>query len=453
MLIEGETAGGKTATVEYCAAQTNSPLLRLNLTPETSIQDFIGSLGFSESDAFSAQRTPVGRDCQRRRPLLQRQTTMSEKIKLEFKPGPFTRAVKDGYWLLLDEANLASDEILRMIEDVLGTGILLIRNSNILGQPGVQDGCLQVRRHPNFRLFMAQNPANDKAYAGTRNVFSVSLLSHFVPVNFPAIPIYPDILGIITIMLTKRYTDQSEASNVANRLISLFDEAKQIPRENSVPISIRDVLQACKLIIKIDSQNRQISLPNALHLLFAQHMTEGNILRVKELVEKLFGPVEIKEIPKDTLLQQTSTATLDSYGKLFEFFDMCYATKRPGLLSCGQFSGKATSILSWAKCRGIPTEVCYVTFETTTEDLFGRILPDNNSAAPFKWIDGPVTKAMKNGKCLVLCGINQPEDAVLESLNAVLESGSEDRQLHIANKFIQMFLFFFKVPLGLGKLR
>lgn len=52
VLLEGEASGGKTSVVQFCAHRTNSPLTRFNLTPNTSIADFVGQLGLSE-DTFS----------------------------------------------------------------------------------------------------------------------------------------------------------------------------------------------------------------------------------------------------------------------------------------------------------------------------------------------------------------------------------------------------------------
>ena len=40
---------------------------------------------------------------------------------------------------------------------------------------------------------------------------------------------------------------------------------------------------------------------------------------------------------------------------------------------------------------------------------------------PFRWEPGPVTRAMERGRVLLLRGIDAPEPAVLESLNAILE--------------------------------
>ena len=106
VLLEGDAAGGKTAAVAFCANRTNSPLTRFNMTPNTTIADFVGQLGVSGEETFS------------------------------FCLGPLAEAVKDGLWLLLDEANLAQDAVLRVIEDVVSRGYLRLGSGGVAGQPG-----------------------------------------------------------------------------------------------------------------------------------------------------------------------------------------------------------------------------------------------------------------------------------------------------------------------------
>eukprot|EP00930_Biecheleria_cincta_P075558 TRINITY_DN62730_c0_g1_i1.p1 TRINITY_DN62730_c0_g1~~TRINITY_DN62730_c0_g1_i1.p1 ORF type:complete len:382 (+),score=73.94 TRINITY_DN62730_c0_g1_i1:2-1147(+) len=165
VLLEGAAGGGKTAIIGFAAHRMNAPLIRFNMTPSTSIPDLIGKLtivGPSSSDG---------------------------KVGFAFRLGPFARAVRDGCWLLFDEANLANDAVLQVIEDVLATGLLAVSGNGILGQPGVVDGQLTIRKHPNFRLFMAQNPSQDPRYGATRCTFSVSLLSHLCQLSYLVRPI------------------------------------------------------------------------------------------------------------------------------------------------------------------------------------------------------------------------------------------------------------------------
>lgn len=41
---------------------------------------------------------------------------------MQFKPGVLPQAMSRGYWLLLDEANLAPPSVLSVLEEVFNTG-------------------------------------------------------------------------------------------------------------------------------------------------------------------------------------------------------------------------------------------------------------------------------------------------------------------------------------------
>ena len=55
----------------------------------------------------------------------------------------------------------------------------------------------------------------------------------------------------------------------------------------------------------------------------------------------------------------------------------------------------------------------------------------SNMVSLFRWHDGPLVHAMKQGSFLLLDEINMADDAVLERLNSVLEPG---RTLTLAEK-------------------
>ena len=131
-------------------------------------------------------------------------------------------------------------------------------------------------------------------------------------------------------------------------------------------------------------------------------------------------------------------ALLPEHGALFAALDVGEATGKP-LLVCGpDLSGKASAVLRWAAGRGLRCESHVLTPDATAEDLFGKWVPNANDgqrpggllsasgdhgevAPPFRWEPGPVMRAMREGSVLLLRGIDAPQPAVLESLNALLE--------------------------------
>ncbi len=88
-LIQGDTSIGKTSLVKWLAEATGNVLIRINNHDHTDLQEYIGSYVIEASG------------------------------KLVFKEGLLAKAMRHGYWILLDELNLASSEVLEALNRVL----------------------------------------------------------------------------------------------------------------------------------------------------------------------------------------------------------------------------------------------------------------------------------------------------------------------------------------------
>ena len=500
VLLEGEAAGGKTAAVAFCAHRTNSPLTRFNMTPNTSIADFVGQLGLTSDDSFS------------------------------FCLGPFAEAVKDGLWLLVDEANLAQDAVLRVMEGVLATGFVRLGTGGVAGQPGSTAGQLTIPAHPNFRLFLTQNSADDVKYGTTRHLLSASLLSHFVPVVSP--PMEPQQMHHILASRLLRCTpdvrapaDAEEAEprfdvgawayTCADALMGLYRATHEAAKAERLKqtATLRDLLQAADLIAApLEDLRRHLAVVDGLKAIFTQRLRfHASIARVSRLVDRyendflplgggrLTGAAELFAGGRTgggfgapgggggaTADRADTLTVLPEHRSMFGLLDVARATRKPVLLCGPDRSGKASAALAWARHNGCECVLRVLTPDCTAEDLFGKLVPNASAAEvrppacpgthamrrharhapacmgcvaslvsaatpsplprptvccltpssdfrtapqheggggapPFRWEPGPVTRAMEGGHVLLLRGIDAPEPAVLESLNAVLE--------------------------------
>lgn len=118
ILLQGPTSSGKTTLVTYLAALTGHVCVRINNHEHTDIQEYIGMYQNNKSGQF------------------------------EFQEGLLIQAVRFGYWIILDELNLASSDILESLNRLLDDNReLYIPETNTLLKP-----------HPHFRLFATQNP-------------------------------------------------------------------------------------------------------------------------------------------------------------------------------------------------------------------------------------------------------------------------------------------------------
>ena len=85
-----------------------------------------------------------------RRPELQKSIILRHQL---------VQAVREGWWLLLDEINLAPPEVLERVGGLLESGgesITLVERGDTVAVP----------RHPGFRLVAAMNPATDAGALG-----------------------------------------------------------------------------------------------------------------------------------------------------------------------------------------------------------------------------------------------------------------------------------------------
>lgn len=121
ILLEGSPGVGKTSLVSAIAKATGNALIRINLSEQTDLIDLFGS------DA------PV---------------EGGNTGEFVWRDAPFLRAMKNGEWVLLDEMNLASQSVLEGLNACL----------DHRGEAYIPELDRSFPRHPDFKVFAAQNP-------------------------------------------------------------------------------------------------------------------------------------------------------------------------------------------------------------------------------------------------------------------------------------------------------
>ena len=171
VLLEGPTSAGKTTVVEFLAAYCGHRCLRINNHEHTDVQEYTG---FYTSDSSG---------------------------KFRFKDGILVEALRNGYWLILDELNLAPSEVLESLNRLLDDNReLFIPETNEV-----------IRPHPNFRLFATQNPSG--VYGG-RKPLSRAFRNRFVELHIGDIP--PN--EMITILEARCACPSSHAKLLVNTM-------------------------------------------------------------------------------------------------------------------------------------------------------------------------------------------------------------------------------------------
>lgn len=149
--LEGETAAAKTTAILWVAHHLNQPVIRLNLNGQTDTGELIGR--------FVPDDRPDARSGWR------------------FQEGAIPQAMRHGWWVVLDEMNLAEPQVLERLNPVLEepASLLLSEGDGTSFGPG---GDQEV--HPSFRLFATLNPAE---YAG-RSVLSPAFRDRWTSWNW-----------------------------------------------------------------------------------------------------------------------------------------------------------------------------------------------------------------------------------------------------------------------------
>ncbi len=147
VLLVGETGVGKTAAVRHIAARTRNSLRRVNVNGSTTAEDFVGQLMVNEKGTH-------------------------------WVDGVLTEAMRNGYWLVIDEINAASAEVLFVLHSLLDDDRYIVLT-------GKEDREI-VKAHPNFRVFATMNPP--ERYAGTKDMNKAMLSRFAVTIEVPLPP-------------------------------------------------------------------------------------------------------------------------------------------------------------------------------------------------------------------------------------------------------------------------
>lgn len=275
VLLEGPTGVGKTAVIKEAARLSGKKFIRCNMSSSTSISTIFGS-------SFPQNK--------------------NEKIEVTFIPGPFTEAFCKGYWLLLDEFNLAPDNVLSSIENALDTSVLTLATES------AEEGFLfenrkyvEYKKHKNFRLFCTQNP-NSGLFKGKREQHSASMLSRFSPVVInPMTDKEIQLIlktkiarnGIIPEMADKYATKMTKTHKEIKTSISKCDlERNQAYNE----ITVRDALRWVDRSVSALKKNDNKDLANLAWSVYGSRMRErSNRKDIAQIIKNNFGSSELFE--------------------------------------------------------------------------------------------------------------------------------------------------------------
>ncbi|KAL9034550.1 MAG: hypothetical protein Q9214_006997, partial [Letrouitia sp. 1 TL-2023] len=454
VLLQGPTSSGKTSMVEYLAKLSGNKFVRVNNHEHTDLQEYLGTY----------QSTPDGH--------------------IQFQEGVLVQCLREGWWIVLDELNLAPTDVLEALNRLLDDNreLLIPETQNI------------VRPHPNFMLFATQNPPG--MYGG-RKMLSRAFRSRFLELHFDDIP--EDELE--TILRERSQIAPSFCTRIVAtyKRLSLLRQTQRLFEQKNSFITLRDLFRWAFR----DADDREQLAINGFLILSERVRDSRERVVVKQIIEDVMK-VKIEEeslysfarlqalVSPSNLLAQDVSWTI-SMRRLFVLIYEALKHNEPILLVGDTGSGKTSICQVVARLRGKELHIVNAHQNMETGDLVGsqrpfrgrssierslreklihllnsntdvkadnqmstdlmlqkldHLMAEKSNEVPigisesirglrsrlktlFEWMDGGLVRCMKAGNFFLLDEISLADDSVLERLNSVLEPG---RFLFLAEK-------------------
>ncbi|KAF3831765.1 hypothetical protein GH733_000577 [Mirounga leonina] len=354
VLIQGETSVGKTSLIRWLAAASGNHCVRINNHEHTDIQEYIGCY------------------------------TSDSSGKLVFKEGILIDAMRKGYWIILDELNLAPTDVLEALNRLLDDNreLLITETQEV------------VKAHPRFMLFATQNPPG--LYGG-RKVLSRAFRNRFVELHFDELP-----SSELETILHKRC---SLPPSYCSKLVKVMLDLQSYRRSSSVFagkqgfITLRDLFRWAERYRLAEQTEKEYD--------WLQHLAnDGKLSTQVSTLESTFSHIVWTEGMRRLAML---------VGRALEFGEPVLLVGDTGCgktTICQVFAGLANQKLYSVNCH----------LHMETSDFLGGLRPEETDTSRlFEWHDGPLVLAMKEDGFFLLDEISLADDSVLERLNSVLE--------------------------------
>ena len=384
------------------------------------------------------------------------------------------QAVRRGYWIVLDELNLAPSDVLEALNRLLD-------DNRELFVPELQE---TITPHPHFMLFATQNPPG--ATYGGRKVLSKAFRNRFMEIHVGDIPdeelkiilnkrcaVAPSyctkLVEVMRELQRRRQASRAFAGKDgfitardlfrwANRQSNGYEELAadgfrvlgERLRSDEERDAMRTVLaKVLKTPPLLDENMYAAAEEAALKTRLDEAAAEA--AKRAEAAEKSASNAAAAADARSAKQDATDAAQLSeamawtpAMCRLFSLVEACMNHKEPALLVGETGCGKTSVCQLLALLRGQKLRILNCHQHTETGDFLCGFRPtrptgaetddnddddaeggivDKKAAAPFAWEDGPLIKAMRDGDILLVDELSLAEDSVLERLNSVLEPG------------------------------
>ncbi|PAV80645.1 hypothetical protein WR25_15997 [Diploscapter pachys] len=431
VLIVGETGGGKTSMAE---AMGEGRLLTINCHERTETADLLGRLRPRADGGFI------------------------------WSDGIVIAAMKSGVPLLIDEISLAEDSVLERLNPLFEEDRTLL-----LTDAGVE--AHKVDAQQGFQIVATMNPGGDygkkELSKALRNRFTeIWTACEYLPQEL--VEIFNQRSKFGSLEVDKDAGKLTVAECLVQWIAQFYSKYAHILRTSP---SVRDVVACAQLytaLIETAKFDRLRALFETISAVFLDAISslDASILALiesenvtgeaKRILFEIARANEVNWEDVDSELQLSSGSNDTGFGNLrirngplklhlpqgFSFkAPTCLKNlyrvirgmqiKKPILVEGPPGCGKSSSVMALAALTGHPITRLNLSEQTDLCDLFGSDVPVmlEDGSISFRWMDGPVLRAIKAGEWVLLDEMNLASQSILEGLNACFD---HRRLLYIA---------------------
>ena len=434
ILIPGPTGTGKTYLSEAICNLLKKNMIKYNCSENTKFPN----LKFTcqgDKDKFAGIKYMKG-------PLLKALTTKNTAF-------------------LLDEANLSPIEVLQALEAVIDNGYLVYEDKGKL---------VRVDVPKDFCCILTLNPSKGK-FSGTRQELPESFKNKFISIEFPEM--IREELYAITDGASKAFGVDKKVENCKQFIDDFISFHMEWSKNEKIQddvacLVIRDILAVLHIILEGEDPTETI-----MNIYGARYI-EGIKKEMKEILFNYnsFKTYKVdyekinKNFPKDCFMNKNTLELISTcifslkHGrhpiiagnsgtgkkmlacKLADYFNEYIAEKNidnnedyEKASSNNMNTSTNISVKSKINKNDNATEyIVYCTKSSKVEDLMGKPKVSNNKNEDLiQWQDGPLIKAVREGKPLILLGIHELQSSVLEYMNDLLDRKYDGKQRFLNN--------------------
>lgn len=351
----------------------------------------------------------------------------NSQFAFQFVEGSLVKAMKEGSWVLLEEINLAEEEVLERLHSVLeGKGIHLIEKGEIHS----------VQASSGFRLFGCMNPGKQVG----KKELPQSLRSKFTEILVPEMEKFEDVLEVVRFYLEGK-ADRRTMENIVN----FYLEVRKLSKEGLIEdgcgrcpqYSMRTLCRSLRYALEFSHHySFSVSLYNGIKVFFETPLKGSLDSLLQKLspapthpqpsIEKSHINIQgsFHERGPKSLYEDPHFILTPSVKKNLSVLSRAVIYKNNSVLLEGPTSSGKTSMVKYlAGLLGHEFVRINNHEHTDIEEYIGSYVSDSHGRLVF--CEGPLVRAVRDGHFLVLDELNLAPSEVLEALNRLLDDNHE----------------------------